>query len=89
MAANRTEISIAPLGGGRFRVTVDSATTHEVEVTAGFIEKVGWKGTPEELLRRSFEFLLEREPKESILAKFELPDIARYFPDYEEAAKGW
>lgn len=85
MAANRPEISIAPLGGGRFRVTVDSSTTHEVTVPSEFIEKVGWKGTPEALLRRSFEFLLEREPKESILSKFELPEISRYFPDYVEA----
>jgi hypothetical protein len=34
-------------------------------------------------VRRSFEFLLEREPKESILASFDLTVIARYFPEYE------
>jgi hypothetical protein len=38
----------------------------------------------ETLVRRSFEFLLEHEPKESILARFELPVIARYFPRYED-----
>jgi hypothetical protein len=38
---------------------------------------------PEDLVRRSFEFLLEREPKESILASFELSLIGRYFPEYE------
>ena len=29
--------------------------------------------TPEELLDASFRFLLEREPKEAILGRFELP----------------
>ena len=33
--------------------------------------------------RRS-RFLLEREPKESILSRFDLPIISRYFPEYEE-----
>ena len=42
---------------------------------------------PEELVRRSFEFLLEREPKESILARFDLPVIGRYFPEYEREMK--
>ena len=37
----------------------------------------------EELVRRSFEFLLEREPKESILSRFDLTVISRYFPEYE------
>jgi hypothetical protein len=39
--------------------------------------------TREELIRRSFEFLLEREPKDAILRAFDLPVIARYFPEYE------
>jgi hypothetical protein len=39
---------------------------------------------PEELVRKSFEFLLEREPKESILSHFDITVISRYFPDYEE-----
>ena len=38
---------------------------------------------PEDLVRRSFEFLLEREPRTSILREFDLPVIGRYFPEYE------
>ena len=38
--------------------------------------------TPEELLEASFAFLLEREPKEAIMRRFELPVIERYFPEY-------
>ena len=39
--------------------------------------------TPDDLLRRSFEFLLAREPKASILGQFDLPVIGSYFPEYE------
>lgn len=39
--------------------------------------------SPEELVRESFAFLLEREPAASILAEFELPLIGQYFPEYE------
>jgi hypothetical protein len=38
---------------------------------------------PSDLVRASFAFLLEREPKESILREFDLTVIGRYFPDYE------
>jgi hypothetical protein len=31
----------------------------------------------------AFRFLLEREPKESILARFDVSVIARYFPEFE------
>jgi len=37
----------------------------------------------EDLVRRSFEFLLEREPPESILRRFDLAVIQRYFPEYD------
>ena len=47
----------------------------------------GGKAKPEELARKSFEFLLEREPKESILREFELPAIQKYFPEYESKIK--
>lgn len=38
---------------------------------------------PADLVRRSFEFLLAREPKESILGSFGLSVILRYYPEYE------
>lgn len=42
---------------------------------------------PEELVRASFAFLLEREPREAILHTFELPVIERYFPGYREGIR--
>ena len=40
---------------------------------------------PEVLVHVSFLFLLEREPRSSILTRFALPQIGYYFPDYEAA----
>ena len=42
------------------------------------------KVTKEELIEKSFKFLLERESKESILAKFNLKIIKSYFSEFEE-----
>jgi hypothetical protein len=37
----------------------------------------------EDLVARSFDFLLKREPPNAILATFELSVIQRYFPEYD------
>lgn len=37
----------------------------------------------ERLVDETFRFLLEREPRSSILTSFGLPVVGRYFPDYE------
>jgi hypothetical protein len=44
--------------------------------------------TPEVLVEKSFEFLLDRESNTSILRSFDLPVIAQYFPEYERVIKG-
>ena len=67
-----------------------AATHHEVELAAAELEPLRpGEDDPEALVRTAFEFLLAREPRESILRRFELPVIGRYFPDWEAAvAKG-
>jgi hypothetical protein len=69
-----------------YRVEVieeDSKTTHKVELNRKDYQKLtDRKVTPEQLVQCSFEFLLEREPKESILSSFNLSVISRYFPQY-------
>ena len=65
-----------------------SESRHSVTLTrADFKRLTTSGGTPDGLVRRSIEFLLEREPKESILKSFALPDIGRYFPEYEAAIR--
>jgi hypothetical protein len=78
-------ITIVHEGGSRFVVTVEEggrSTTHEVTVWPSDVARYAPGATPEALLRASFEFLLAREPKESILRRFELAVIERYFPEY-------
>jgi hypothetical protein len=41
------------------------------------------KHTPERCLEAAFHFLLDREPKESILGRFDATVISRYFPEFE------
>jgi hypothetical protein len=79
------KISIEPMGGHKFRVIVQDArsrTVHEVSVTPEHLKRYGHGATAEQLLEASFRFLLEREPKESILPRFELSLIETYFSDY-------
>jgi hypothetical protein len=61
-----------------------SETRHSVTFTRADFQRLTTSGaTPDDLVRRSFEFLLQHEPKESILRSFALPEIGRYFPEYE------
>lgn len=80
-------VSTAGGPGWTFEVTVSeggSQTTHRVDMTREDYERLtGGVCPPEELVRRSFDFLLEREPKESILRRFDITVISRYFADYE------
>jgi hypothetical protein len=36
-----------------------------------------------------FEFLLEREPKDSILSRFDVSVVSRYFPEFETGISGY
>ncbi len=79
------EIEVTRIEEGKFRVKVrepGSSSVHEVSASADDVKRFGGETSPEQLIEASFEFLLEREPKESILSRFDLPVIARYFPEY-------
>lgn len=79
-------IDIKPLAAHNFEVRIQgrSTTTHIVSVRPGYAEKLVNGRVPTEILiRKSFEFLLERESNTSILRSFDLSVIARYFPEYE------
>lgn len=81
------DITVTSQGGSRWRVEVregSSVSTHTVTLTPEDHQRLAPGTDAEELIRESFRFLLEREPKEAILPSFELPVIARYFPEYPE-----
>lgn len=73
--------------GWNFLVEIDDieyAVTLDKEYWEKLTHSTSSGLTPEELVRKSFEFLLEREPKESILREFNLNVISKYFPEYEK-----
>ncbi|HUL85919.1 MAG TPA: hypothetical protein VLX89_10475 [Actinomycetota bacterium] len=81
------DVTQADDAGTRFAVEIrdedGSRTAHDVTVSdtdwarfgAGFASRAA-------LVEASFRFLLEREPKGSILPAFDLGVIERYFPEY-------
>jgi hypothetical protein len=85
------KIDVEKLDATRFRVRVTEAgseSTHEVTLDPKYFARLaGATALPEDLIRKSLEFLLEREPKESILSRFDLSVISRYFPEYEREIK--
>jgi hypothetical protein len=79
--------SVPTRDGWRFTVSIregSSQTRHEVTLShQAYDQLTGGKIPPEALVRESFGFLLEQEPKESILRHFDLTVIGRYFPAFE------
>lgn len=80
----RIEESKEPLG---FCVVVGedhSETKHAVTMPlAVYRNLTGGRVTPERCIQAAFEFLLDREPKESILSCFDVTVISKYFPAFE------
>jgi hypothetical protein len=59
-------------------------TRHDVTLARETCERLtAGKHTPERCLEAAFRFLLDREPKESILGRFDVTVISRYFPEFE------
>ncbi len=63
------------------------ATMHEVSVDRETLADLAPGARPEELVRVSFEFLLEREPRDAIMSSFELPIIGRFFGDFRDEVR--
>jgi hypothetical protein len=83
-------IEVRRVGAGEpfeFEVLVTEGkgeTRHHVTMTQATCERLaGGKHAPERCVEAAFRFLLDREPKESILGRFDVTVIARYFPEFE------
>lgn len=78
--------SIKQMDETHFEVTVQGSrqTRHIVTVAPAYAARFLGNGISVlDLVSRSFDFLLEREPNTSILSSFDLQVIACYFPEYE------
>jgi hypothetical protein len=63
----------------------DGETRHRVTMTKETHYRLGaGRHTPEQCVNAAFRFLLDREPKESILDAFDVTVISRYFPEFEK-----
>jgi hypothetical protein len=80
-------IEVKKLGVGTFEVRVrdeEGETLHRVTMSADAYRRLAAGHVDEEhVLEAAFRFLLDREPKESILQRFDVSVIARYFPEFE------
>ena len=78
-------IQIAELGKNEFEVTVSlqKITTHIVFLNDKMHQQLCHNRLSKtDLIIKSFEFLLQKEPNTSILSRFNLDHIGHYFPEY-------
>jgi hypothetical protein len=84
-------VNVQKLDDTTFEVTVQGSTptTHIVTVAPDYAARLTAGQVPvERLISRSFDFLLERESNTSILRRFDLTVIERYFPEYGRVIRG-
>jgi hypothetical protein len=79
-----------PMG---FAVTVrepNGQTSHQVSMSRQTWQQLSDGQYPaEQCIDAAFRFLLDREPKESILRRFDVALIAHYFPSFERDLPGY
>ena len=91
MTSNSSSLKVeCSVDGDGYRCRVEvadgtSTTRHLVRVSPSDLERWGRGRSVDQLVKDSFDFLLKREPKESILGEFDLSVIKRYFPEYDGA----
>jgi hypothetical protein len=71
--------------GWHFIVTLSDETgdaNYSVTMDKDFVTRIGAEFKPEKVVEKSFEFLLERQSKEKILAEFDITIITHYYPEF-------
>jgi len=80
-------ITVTPTGEGTYAVEVDegvSSSHHVVTIASDVHARLAGGVSGEVLVTAAFRFLLDREPKESIMSRFDITVIARYFPEFPD-----
>jgi hypothetical protein len=65
------------------------ATQHTVTMDPALLQRLGGGADGATFVEAVFAFLLEREPKESIMARFDVTVVSRYFPEFEAEIAGY
>jgi hypothetical protein len=95
MDVNESQIEVRRTGDGEtlgFEVTLregNSETRHQVTMLTATCNRLAAGHPPERVIEAAFRFLLDREPKESILRSFDVRVISRYFPEFEQELAGY
>jgi hypothetical protein len=92
---SKPSISVTPHPGGglTFDVIVrDARGESQHRVTIGTDEAQRWAelgAEPPRCVEAVMRFLIDREPKESILSAFDTNVVRRYFPEFDDALPGY
>ena len=91
-----TSIHVEPISQSsplEFEVTVTSVgstTKHMVSVAKAYCDQLGTPASaPSIVVEATFRFLLDREPKESILRRFDLSVVGQYFPEFDQVLQDY
>ncbi|MEF2554262.1 hypothetical protein VQ042_23540 [Aurantimonas sp. A2-1-M11] len=66
-----------------FSVTVDGASHAVTMSSADYRRLSGDRCAPDTCIHAAFRFLLDREPKDAIMTRFDISVIGRYFLEFE------
>lgn len=88
-------VTVNPRPGGAFTFDVivrdlRGESRHRVTVEANDAERWAKLGVePSRWAEAVMRFLLDREPKESIMSAFDMSVVRRYFPEFDDALPGY
>ncbi len=88
-------VSVTPCRGSEFTFDVivrdlRGESRHRVTIEADEAERWAKLGAePSRCVEAVMRFLLDREPKESILSAFDTNVVRRYFPEFDDAFPGY
>lgn len=81
-----TTVDVREVSPQSFHITDSARTTteHDVSVDPDYAQKLmGGKIEAAELVKESFEFLLQRESKQHYLTTLDITAISQHLPEYE------
>jgi hypothetical protein len=94
MSEPSVSVTSDPSGGGLvFDVIVRDArgeSRHRVTIQADEARRwAKFAAEPSDCVEAAMRFLIDREPKESILSAFDMRVVRRYFPEFDDALPGY
>ena len=67
----------------------DEETRHRVTLAPAYFARLASGHSPARCIEAAFLFLLDREPAQAILRRFDIDIIPKYFPEFERELPGY